>query len=893
MSLLRPELVGRSWSDWLSPSVDPSLGSGSSSHDGSHSNSSSGPASPSEKAKGAGPSAAAAAEAKAPEITPNSSRSHSPRPLTPCADDVMKLPKKDMHIFGLCPVQDEFVLVVCDHCSASVKMEAFASHVKLRHGARAAQVSLPPAAATTAATASKLAKVERNLRQCTVDLSKDTTPHQEAAGGAPGILRAPVKATAEKELKVPKSVEKRAPLVPPVVPPAAVPPPAVPAAAKPEPVIPKPEPMEVDLAPAAVVAAVQPQPQQQQQPLVFHKPSEVPAAAGPAEEIPDSTTNSNVISIPDTGEPLPHSMSGDIMAMMGEAETADSTTNTSAGSNENNNSMINLKVGGDSIVLAPPVPVASSPQQQQLPQQPPSPPGQPQQLQAQAAAPKPGASVILPTAAAAAGNSGAAVANAPPGGGGKKLSGKGAHGMKPVREYHPDKHCGVWDNEAKRNCTRALTCKSHSVLLKRKIDGRSKPFDELVAAHKKAQAAAAAAAQAAATSGQQPTVVQQQPLAVQRQQVAVTAVQQQQQQATPTVSVVVSATATAPSIPVSAAAVPITAYSNVMTSPTIIHHQTAAAAHHQQGVPVQVRAVNHQAVNPVSAVQSTVRRQPLQLHSHQPQLSSQHQQSLITTTKAADNYADENLHYTTDHPKPLAVCTFGGRRIGGLLIADRSQFLTRKLVRVAITSNGGIHRLTSVNNQQHPAIGQAGAGGLANQLQHQASGGVLGGFHSLTQSGNHRISRPRVGQPEGHIGLIKGGGVIKRTSVAQPTALAARTALQQHQQQPVSTINIDASNYVVNYNPAASAVAAAIKRQPAVTAVTVPVTTVNMVAAAAGQQQQVNLCTLQPGGALHAASVVIPSDSFKTDIQDFKGGIKFERGRKIKHILPTGGEIAQ
>ena len=40
-------------------------------------------------------------------------------------------------------------------------------------------------------------------------------------------------------------------------------------------------------------------------------------------------------------------------------------------------------------------------------------------------------------------------------------------------------------------------------------------------------------------------------------------------------------------------------------------------------------------------------------------------------------------------------------------------------------------------------------------------------------------------------------------------------------------------------------------------------------------------------------AVVIPSDSFKTDIQDFKGGIKFERGRKIKHILPSGGEIGQ
>ena len=70
--------------------------------------------------------------------------------------------------------QDEFVLVVCDHCGASVKMEAFASHVKLRHGARAAQVTIPtPPLQTTSSVSAKLAKA--SIRQCTVALSKDTS----------------------------------------------------------------------------------------------------------------------------------------------------------------------------------------------------------------------------------------------------------------------------------------------------------------------------------------------------------------------------------------------------------------------------------------------------------------------------------------------------------------------------------------------------------------------------------------------------------------------------------------------------------------------------------------------------------------------------------------------
>ena len=65
-------------------------------------------------------------------ITPTSSRSHSPKPLNE-SDACMRLPRKDTHIYGQCPVHDEFILVVCGACQASVKIEAFSSHVQLRH----------------------------------------------------------------------------------------------------------------------------------------------------------------------------------------------------------------------------------------------------------------------------------------------------------------------------------------------------------------------------------------------------------------------------------------------------------------------------------------------------------------------------------------------------------------------------------------------------------------------------------------------------------------------------------------------------------------------------------------------------------------------------------------
>lgn len=73
------------------------------------------------------------------------------------------------------------------------------------------------------------------------------------------------------------------------------------------------------------------------------------------------------------------------------------------------------------------------------------------------------------------------------------------------REYDPNKHCGVVcaTTEGPKPCTRSLTCKTHALSLRRTVDGRSKPFDTLLAEHrasKDAGAAAAAAAVAAAAA---------------------------------------------------------------------------------------------------------------------------------------------------------------------------------------------------------------------------------------------------------------------------------------------------------------------------------------------------------------------------------------------------------
>lgn len=69
-----------------------------------------------------------------------------------------------------------------------------------------------------------------------------------------------------------------------------------------------------------------------------------------------------------------------------------------------------------------------------------------------------------------------------------------------LREYDPNKHCGVVTAENPKPCTRSLTCKAHALSLRRTVEGRSKPFDTLLAEHRASRDAGAAAAAAAAAA---------------------------------------------------------------------------------------------------------------------------------------------------------------------------------------------------------------------------------------------------------------------------------------------------------------------------------------------------------------------------------------------------------
>ena len=714
----------------------------------------------------------------------NTSPSHSPRPPSSYTsedirtnEDVMKLPKKEMHIFGQCPVQDELVLVVCDTCGKSVKIEAFDQHHRFRHereGGRRTPISsarlrtMMGQVVTTTASAVK----EEPSPSKKGPLSAPFPPNKLLQGG-PVLLKS-------------DSLDKLA--------------------TKEEPTI-KLEDVSMDVSSSSVSEA-------SNQSLTPSVSLDAKAAPIKMEEV-DSTTPNNVISIPDT-DPLPHGMSNDLMAMMGEISPETKTEEAATSSSSKPPaSVLAAAAQGGTIQLSSPMiklqlnpgesPVITNPGPNNPPLELPKVPVKPGQL----VSTDPARKSISPS---------------------KKSGGKGDR--KPQREYHPDKHCGVWDNDSKRNCTRALTCKSHSVLLKRKITGRSKTFDELVAAHKaEKEAAAAVAAQQAAGNPQAvvgaPTLV-----------------------GSPQVRLL-------PSGPLSNQPKPpmLESVLNAMKNEPNTVLQNKANPQFQAPLLAGARVkVQSPAGQTWSSMNGGVKRT---LHS-----------------LSGGRESDENLHYTTDHPKPLAVCTFGGRRVGGILVTDRSQYLTRKVVRVAISANG-FHRIRAPNR--------------INELKFHSTGHLKQQQRSLIEQQRQQINllqnqqQPMQGgsqQPQ--IVTLPAGPNQMNYSISSPTISAI----------PGIKRTLSGSQVLLSPQPTVPGGLNSPRIISGVSLATLTSTGETMAVGGMPGGITVNSSGVIAGPASGGISINMAphSDSgIATDMQDFKGGMKFELGRKIHSIVPTGG----
>ena len=749
---------GKSWDSWPADDADEcSLTSSS----GSSSTVSSGTATP-------------IGNPSSPSQTPLLVRRHHPS----SSDDVMKLPRRDMKIFGEFPGRDDFLLVLCDTCHRYIKAEAFEAHCRQRHDYVGRQGGGRAAAAAVASTRGKAAQ----LRSCTVELTKeDLFPLSSSSSSA---------TTAETSAATTMVSSPAASLT-------------------------KEEPMD-ESNPVMMV-----------NPVSESRTTLAPPT--PMEEA-DSTTANNVISIPDT-DPLP-AMSNELMAMVSGEPVILPKSEAASGPNAPSGAGVDstsARVGGGggkrgSAAAA----FQISPHSVIKLQINPPPPLPPPALPTHPNPPSPAAN--KKASPGKKGGSLLSVVGGVGGGGGGRQDRRALQ-----REYNPDKHCGVWDNESKRHCTRALTCKSHSVLLKRNIQGRSKSFDDLVQEHKaqkEAQQAAAAAlagaAAAAAASGPAPL----------------------RTTSRPPPGVLANAESVLSSI---TEPNPIDPRFSIPTSTNGIRIKSGSSAPYVPPVTSGAK---------MTAVSTTLNGS---------------KKSLLCLSSPPSKESDENVIYTTDHPKPLAVCTFGGRRVGGLLVTDRSQFLTRKVVRVAISA-GGFHRIRPASRLNELKFG--------NNVIRRPGAGVGGGGGGPTIPANARI----VTAP----GLAATANNYLVNYNLTPTAVV-QAAGQALPQQPTAAAT------------ASAAAAAAARVMTSVTVAGAPGGTPTSVAGAPSLaiapqigRVAVNLAPLPPNAVVATSglppgiNIATTSDAtFKTELQDFKGGIKFELGRNMKPILPTSSDVAK
>jgi len=665
------------------------------------------------------------------------SRPASPVPPT---GDVMKLPREDMHSYGECPLWDRFILVNCEKCSRKVKIESLESHLTLRHGSKSERNAYHKVLA--AKTAAALQACQINLAPTQRGLERDEkkpyadTPDVLVSGSSSSTSPLPVSYPSTPP-HLTFRVSSPSPLPTPTPPLSAPSIQPADSASAPDTRSPTPdgsrqEDMDVDNTDIQEDNDVDiiPDLQSSNSFKENQEPPNLSAAAAGLNYVgeADSTTH-NVISIPDSDE-IPNIeigiiSEGEVMdsintkfnvSILKTDSSVDSTTNLpkagarhlhQLGNQTKNIQSVPVTVSNTKSPLMSPAPISMSTPPRVV-AQPPPPVFQQQHHQTSSLLKQPEKQDDL----ASAPTHYITVSPLSKGSPKKPVVIKTGLEKKATgreREYDPNKHCGVWDADAKRNCTRSLTCKSHSVYLKRKVINRSGPFDELLATHK---AEKEAAARLAESSEVEPTSI---------------------------------------------------------------------LARRLQLAPATQAKVWEQTD---SAKQSSVLK---------PGINKRNFISQANPIK--DSYCDENLHYTTDHPKPLAVCTFGGKRIGGLFIADRSRFLPRKVMKIAIASTN-IHRLQPV----------------------------------LKQDQMKRV-----------------GGLITSPATARP------------QQSVPYIVNLQGSN---------------------------PVTRV-------GISTSPRVGTLQLGtGALQTQHFLV-QDAFNSEIQNLKGGIKFELGRNMHQILPSTDNTGQ
>ncbi|XP_041460093.1 ataxin-7-like protein 1 isoform X2 [Lytechinus variegatus] len=591
---------------------------------------------------------------------------------------VMRLKMEDSPMFGLCPGRDEFYLVVCEQCKQVVKPQALQRHIEFRHG-KPPDGPLPPLPIPAPLGDTPSPTCNKQIMHAHWKTGRSVSRPPSRSNSHPLFVSLPQVADSPS----PESDTQRTQSVPDLI--AAV--------AKPS----------IDISPMRHLEDHLRQPHSTSPPPP-HDPH-LPSQGSPP------SSNHDVLSAPsspvDTVLLESPSLSG--ITSFSSLQTAELSQELSIQVPSQDESLIDRSVpsidknyAGDTVevVLAsPPVqnmpvpltsveslstslstpqiislPVADTLPQVQLPSEAPSLVQITHQSSSTYTPVKPRPVAITPTPPPAP-----SITPPTPKSSGKKKKVNAVKSDKNVpckdRRYDPDKHCGVWSEEHKRHCTRSLTCKTHSLSLRRAVQGRRLPFNELLAEHK-ARSQALAAAKAAAAGGTTPaatatsataTVLSNnhsnssggsQPMLKSPSSSTSSKKEMLSPQnlgGTPTVPVLQGPGPTP--VIINSSAHPLKRHLSVSTPPSSIHLMRDDSS------PSSVVVV------PLDTSQTPT---PLRQQEHHPSPTHQRIPSQGVEGKEAGERLDSPC--THHHPRPFAMCTYGSKRTEqGMVVLNRRQ----------------------------------------------------------------------------------------------------------------------------------------------------------------------------------------------------------------------------
>ncbi|KAK9758721.1 SCA7, zinc-binding domain [Popillia japonica] len=270
---------------------------------------------------------------------------------------------------------------------------------------------------------------------------------------------------------------------------------------------------------------------------------------------------------------------------------------------------------------------------------------------------------------------------------------------KKIKEYDPDKHCGVVEGH-KGPCMRSITCSNHMVHLRKAVPGRSKDFHQLIADHKAAK---------------EKELIKMNPPGLSLPKLDTTSTVTTSSSSTFSRSVTTSSSTFSRSVTTSFVITPVSQIFTTAASTTAPKSEIQKISQHvnidspildnssSQGnldTPTSVMYMPMSPVAVVSPIQFVQLGGPiLRVASTQPVLSPPlATQPIVVTIPVQSNNA---TMYTT-HPKPLIMSTCSTRKVGGTFVLQNQRIdRQRSEIQIAANTRRSITNSCSLINTHH------------------------------------------------------------------------------------------------------------------------------------------------------------------------------------------------